>query len=634
MPTHAPRHPRCPGSETIPRASQVALARRRQRETSPRTAPDTTRARPRRHVPGWRAVAASLAAVPLVLASLGSSPLAAAQREVEAPAAPVLNAEADPSPTPTPTPSPTPEPTPRPTPWPTPKGVKGVDVSHWNGTPDFEDLYSQGMRFTFSKASQGTTFVDDTFRRNTRNARAAGLAAGAYHFFDYRKGGVAQAKHYLATLKATSGLSGLLPLVVDVETLTSLGTPDKALARARLHALLDELYARTGRYPMIYTSRFMWDKVVGGATSFGAYPLWVACWKCDTVYLPRGWSGWDFWQWGQFKTGGKKLDGNVWRSSGDALTQQKQRQMRLARGAEWTTKRSVEADLRGFDGVHVRYAAADEPFGPWQPYDRRLDLQLSDKQGKQEVRVQLRSFRKIKSPVLRDTILLDSKAPVMWGPRVSLREGQRVTKGGARVPMLVDMGASDATSGLAETRLSAACAGTSAASKTSSRSRPTLATQLDRSGCQLTGSATDKVGLRTDATLAPVVKLIDLRRSHPQVTFGSGWKMLSGSEPLGSTLARAKTKGATVKVRIDGAQFAVVVRRGPAGGRLQVIVDGKVVDTIDLYAADADPRHVAYVRNVPRGAHTVKLRATGTSRAASTDSLVWVDALLVLDRRK
>jgi len=635
--THVSRTPRRPQAAPVARASDVALARQGPRhEERSGEQPRPAAAAQGRRVRRWRAVAASLAAVPLVLASVSASPLAAAQREVAPSSAPVLAAEGDPSPapTPTPTPTPTPEPTPKPTPWPTPKGVKGVDVSHWNGAPDFDKLHSNGMRFTFSKVSQGTSFVDDTFRRNTRNARAAGLAAGAYHFFDYRKGGRAQAKHYLATLKATSGLSGLLPLVVDVETLSSLGTPDKALARSRLHALLDELYARTGRYPMIYTSRFMWDKVVGGATSFGSYPLWVACWKCDTVHLPRGWKGWDFWQWGQFKTGGKKLDGNLWRSSGEALKQQKQRSMRLARGAEWSTTRTVEADLRGYDGMQVRYATDGQPFGPWQPYDRRFDLRLSKKQGRQEVRLQLRSFRSVKSPVVRDTIRLDSKTPTVWGPRVTLRQGQRVTKGGRRVPMLVDMGASDATSGLAFTRLLAACNGTVRAAKSSTRSRPTLATRLDRKSCQLTGSATDKLGLRAASKLSPSVELIDLKRSHPRVTFGSGWKMLSGSEPLGSTMARASTKGATIKARIEGAQFGVVVRRGPAGGRLQVIVDGKVVDTIDLYAKQGDPRRVAYVRNVPRGQHKVKLRATGTGRAKSTDTIVWVDALLVLDRRK
>jgi GH25 family lysozyme M1 (1,4-beta-N-acetylmuramidase) len=113
------------------------------------------------------------------------------------------------------------------------------------------------------------------------------LHAGAYHFFDYRKPGRSQARHFLATLRRTSGLDRLLPLVVDVETLSSLGQPDPPAARSRLHALLDELYRQTGRYPMIYTSQSMWRRVVGEPLGFGPYPLWVACWKCDVPLQGR-----------------------------------------------------------------------------------------------------------------------------------------------------------------------------------------------------------------------------------------------------------------------------------------------------------------------------------------------------------
>ncbi len=76
-----------------------------------------------------------------------------------------------------------------------------------------------------------------------------------------------------------------------------------------------------------------------------------------------------------------------------------------------------------------------------------------------------------------------------------------------------------------------------------------------------------------------------------------------------------------------------MARRGPAGGRFEVIVDGKQVDTVDLYAKAGDTRRIVFVRNVPKGQHVVKLRATGTGRAASSGSTVWLDAVLVLDRR-
>ena len=420
-----------------------------------------------------------------------------------------------------------------------------------------------------------------------------------------------------------------------METLGSLGKPDKAKARQRLHGLLDELYRQTGRYPMIYTSRYMWEKVVGAPTSFGKYPLWVACWKCDTVWLPAGWSRWEFWQVGQFKfKDGTKLDGNVYRSTMSALYRERQRVMRLDDGAQWASAKAVEADLRGFDGVEVRYAAAGGEWGPWQSYRKRFGLKLGGKQGKQEVKVQLRSYRGVKSPVIRDSIRLDSIAPNVWGPRVKLRQGVRVQKSGARVPTIVDMGASDATSGLASTGLRATCGSKERASVYGPAAKPSFTVQIDRQGCTLVGRADDEVGHRTTRKLSPNITLVDLRRAEPAVTFGKGWTILSAKEALGRTLARANSKDATVKVRMKGAQFGVVVRRGPAGGKLKVFVDGKHADTIDLYAKDGDPRRILYVRDVPKGSHTIKLRATGTGRSASDGSTVWLDAVLVLDRRK
>jgi hypothetical protein len=196
------------------------------------------------------------------------------------------------------------------------------------------------------------------------------------------------------------------------------------------------------------------------------------------------------------------------------------------------------------------------------------------------------------------------------------------------------MGASDATSGLAGTGLKATCGGKDRASAFSPASKPALTVQIDRNGCTLVGQADDAVGHRTTRKLSPAISVVDLRRASPAVSFSKGWTILSAGESVGRTLARAKSKDATVKVRMRGAQFALVVRRGPAGGKLKVFVDGKHADTIDLYARDGDARRILYVRDVPKGAHTVKLRATGTGRAASKGSTVWLDAMLVLDRRK
>ncbi len=540
-----------------------------------------------------------------------------------------------PVPTPTPAPTPTPPPTPKPTPWPTPAGVLGLDVSHWNGLPDFKALRAEGMQFVFSKASQGTSFIDSTYRQHTAEARAAGLLAGAYHFFDYRVNGVKQAQHFLTTLRLTSGLGGLLPLVVDVESLPSLGTPDKDQARARLRAMLDELYRQTGRYPMIYTSKFMWEKVVGAPTGFGANPLWVACWKCDTVYLPRGWTSWTFWQWGQARfVDNVNLDGNVYSSSLGRLNLERQRPMKLESGAIWTGSRSVLADLRGFDGAQVRYALGDRKFGSWQPYQRRFALQLGGRQGNQQVRVQLRDPRQVKSPIMRDDIKLDTSRPKLSGPRLSIREGGHISASGRRVPVKATMNARDTRSGLKSASLRVSCNGKRRAGKTASGPGLGLNALLNRSGCSIRAVARDAVGHSAQKSISPKVQLVDASRKSKAVKFGGRWKMARNRDSLGRTLARTTSKGAQAKVNFKGRQFAVVARRGPAGGHLKVILDGKHIDTIDLYSSKTDDRRITYVRNVGKGRHVLKLRATGTANARSSGSTVWLDAVLVLDRRR
>jgi hypothetical protein len=586
----------------------------------------------------------------LALALIGPASILAAPRDVvEEPDARVGSAlpvcyppktasaaaDEEPPPDPSPPPSPTPPPTPKPTPWPVPPGVQGLDVSHWNGFPDFVKLSAAGMRYVFSKATQGHSFVDDTYRRHTREAKQAGLEVGAYHFFDYQKGGKKQAQHFLDTLRATTGLNGLLPLVVDVECLQSIGTSDHAKAKQRLHALMNELYRQTGRYPMIYTSQSMWTKVVGAPASFGKYPLWVACWKCNNLYMPKGWSEWLFWQVGLFRFPGvANLDGNIFRSTAvKQLRAVKQRPIKLDGGARFALSRGVRADLRGVDGRDVRVALGDGTFGEWQPFQRQFDLQLAPAQGPQDVRLQLRSFRGVSSPVFRASIVLDSVAPAISGPRLSLTAGVRVPKSGAKAPARASISARDATSGLESSALRASCGGSQRAASVGVAGEAKLAFNLDVKGCEVAGEARDVAGHTRTKALKPRVQLVNARSNSKQLTLTGVWKTIRRDSAVKGTLLRATGGGAEVRLRFTGAQFAVVARRGPDSGQVMVILGGKHIDTIDLYSPTVDNRRVVLVRNVPSGTHVLKLRATGASAAEASGTNVWLDAILVLDRR-
>ena len=210
----------------------------------------------------------------------------------------------------------------------------------------------------------------------------------------------------------------------------------------------------------------------------------------------------------------------------------------------------------------------------------------------------------------------------------------RVRKDGKRVPTTVRMQARDETSGLASSSLKAICAGTTRAAGYRPADTAGLEVHLDRIGCTLRGRADDRVGHSTARTLKPGVGLFDVRRGSSHLKLSPGWKTLKQNDSLGRSLARSSSKDATITLRFKGAQFAVVARRGPGGGRIKIIVDGKLVETVDLYATKADSRRIVSVRNVTQGEHVVKLRNAGTSRAKSSGATVWIDAILVLDRRR
>ena len=149
------------------------------------------------------------------------------------------------------------------------------------------------------KTTQDNDFIDPMFATNLARARAAGLAAGGYHFFDYTLDGDVQADHFLDRLEVAGGLDDALPPVVDVECWSPIGLSIHAVSAARLRDFVARVYERTGRLPIIYTSVLMWKEVVGNAEGFEDLPLWAACWDCEAPpSIAPGWEGWTFWQTG------------------------------------------------------------------------------------------------------------------------------------------------------------------------------------------------------------------------------------------------------------------------------------------------------------------------------------------------
>jgi len=118
-----------------------------------------------------------------------------------------------------------------------------VDLSHFQQTVNFVDLYASGVRAVVLKATEGTAYVDETFARRAALLPQAGLLRGAYHFGE-NADGQAQADHFLTTVKPVAGDL----CVLDVER----GANGRSMTLAQAEAFVRAVFVATGRYPVIY----------------------------------------------------------------------------------------------------------------------------------------------------------------------------------------------------------------------------------------------------------------------------------------------------------------------------------------------------------------------------------------------
>ena len=77
--------------------------------------------------------------------------------------------------------------------------ILAIDISHYQGTPDFHAVKAAGIGLVVMKATESTTYTDPAVSANQANARAAGLTVGFYHFARATNA-VAEADHFCNVL--------------------------------------------------------------------------------------------------------------------------------------------------------------------------------------------------------------------------------------------------------------------------------------------------------------------------------------------------------------------------------------------------------------------------------------------------
>src|SRR5438270_11517092 len=181
-----------------------------------------------------------------------------------------------------------------------PAWLEGIDISNWQGSIDWSQVASSGERFAIMKATEGVSYVDPTYAHNRQAALAAGMVVAAYHFarpdlHPTEAGAAAEAGHFVDIAGIRAG--DIIP-ALDLERDGGL-SPAKLIAWAE--AWLQEVKARTGITPMIYTGPARWQQKMGNTPQFAdeGYRLWLAHWTTGAPTVPAGnWGGrgWTFWQ--------------------------------------------------------------------------------------------------------------------------------------------------------------------------------------------------------------------------------------------------------------------------------------------------------------------------------------------------
>ncbi|NBH04777.1 beta-galactosidase, partial [Amycolatopsis sp. SID8362] len=93
----------------------------------------------------------------------------------------------------------------------------------------------------------------------------------------------------------------------------------------------------------------------------------------------------------------------------------------------------------------------------------------------------------------------------------------------------------------------------------------------------------------------------------------------------------SEVTGDSVSIPFTGTGIRWVTSKDPSHGIADVYLDGSKVDTVDLYAAGKQNQVTGYeVRDLPAGAHTLKIAVTGQKNAKATGPFVVVDAVDLL----
>ncbi|MGP4016095.1 lysozyme [Saccharopolyspora sp. 5N708] len=179
--------------------------------------------------------------------------------------------------------------------------ITGMDVSGHQGDVDWPKAWADGGRFAYVKATEGTGFRNPHFVQQYNGSYEVGMIRGAYHFaLPDRSTGAAQANFFVDNGGGWSKDGKTLPGALDIEYNpygdTCYGLDGAAMSRW-IADFSNTYHARTGRFPIIYTTTDWWNRCTASNPDFAPNnPLWIARYGPELGALPAGWGFHTIWQ--------------------------------------------------------------------------------------------------------------------------------------------------------------------------------------------------------------------------------------------------------------------------------------------------------------------------------------------------
>ncbi len=525
--------------------------------------------------------------------------------------------------------------------------IEGIDVSHWQNTINWTAVAGAGKKFAIIKASDGqvqtdgTLYIDPLFASNHAKAKAAGLWTGAYHFA--RPGAnpndaLIEADHFAAV--ANLGAGDLMP-ALDLEDSGGLSV---AALQAWVTSFVDEVTAKVGARPMIYTSPNFWKNYMGDSHALadaGYKTLWIAHWGVSSPTIPAnnwGGHGWTFWQYtsdGSVPgiTGRVDLD----RFNGTDLATQAYSSFKLTAsipsGAvkQGTSSAANVAIVRTNFTSDVALDVTGLPDGTTASFDANpvpdsaaaLTLTTPSDPAATPVGTYPLTITGVAEGITRTTMLnlviADGIPPTLAAPVTRLLSGR--TLGTSTVPVRVSWAAAD-PSGIAATGLQRSVNGGS----WTTTSLASVAALAAESIIPFGGTARQRVRAMdgkanwSDWLAGGPVRASVHQQSSSAVTWTGTWHTASWSGASGGSVRYATTKGASATFHFTGSSVAWISARGTTRGSVWVYVDGAFAGSVSLHATSGHSRAIVFARNwTSVGSHTLKIVVAGTAGHARVD---------------